>query len=54
MAKIKNPDLPIEDLRARYHYDPETGVVTSKRTGAALSANNGRGYLRAHWATAAY
>lgn len=47
MAKIKNPDLLIDELRARYAYDPATGVVTSKRTGRPISANNGRGYLRA-------
>lgn len=46
MAKIQNPDLPIDALRARYAYEPESGALTSKRTGKQITANNGRGYLR--------
>jgi hypothetical protein len=47
MAEIRNPDLSIDVLRARYSYCPDDGAVTSTRTGGPIRTTNGKGYLRA-------
>lgn len=45
--------ISVEWLRATYHYDPETGIFTSRRSGERVGSMNDRGYMRlrikGHW-----
>lgn len=44
MSKSK-PIPSVEELRKHYRYDPETGVLTSLRTGKPITARHPEGYL---------
>lgn len=43
MLKL-NPTPPVEQLLKKYTYDPETGVLTTNRTGLPVRKHNGKGY----------
>ena len=46
MAKAK-PLPSLESLNRLYHYNPDTGVLMSKRKGSGISSLSSRGYLYA-------
>ena len=53
MAKFK-PLPPLEELRARFDYDPETGVIRNRKGKILVGTAAGIGYRQLYYKTARY